>query len=222
MEDTLAQALQGACANLNRTAVELGAVSAVVLRNAEWGTEIAHFWSATSPTSPARGGEAAGTIRNQALSRAEGAGDADGSEAGSLPAKLLLEVIGPGSHSFLVHRWEANRRAIAIVLGFTDPEPPLQRLPDAVEAGLNLVALAFWSAREITRLRAELKEADRRLASRKLVERAKGVLQLERGISEESAYAYLRGQSRRRRVTLARIAEEVVRVNGGLDRSHIS
>jgi hypothetical protein len=214
MEDTLAQALQGACANLNRAAVELGAVSAAVLRNAEWGTEIAHFWSAT-------GGEAAGTVRNQSLSRAGGAGDAI--DAGSLPAKLLLEVIGPGSHSFLVHRWEANRRAIAIVLGFSNPEtPPLQRLPDAVEASLDLVALAFWSTREITRLRAELKEADRRLASRKLVERAKGVLQLERGISEESAYAYLRGQSRRRRVTLARIAEEVVRVNGGFDRSQIS
>jgi hypothetical protein len=220
MEDTLAHALQGACANLNRTAARLGAVSAAVLRNAEWGTEIAHFWSATSATSPARGGEAAGTIRNQSLSRAEGAGEA--TDAGSLPANLLLEVIGPGSHSFLVHRWETNRRAIAIVLGFADPEPPLQRLPDAVEATLDLIALAFWSAREITRLRAELKEADRRLASRKLVERAKGVLQLERGISEESAYAYLRGQSRRRRVTLARIAEEVVRVNGGFDRSHIS
>jgi hypothetical protein len=216
MEDTLAQALEAACANLDRTGVELGAVSAAVLRNAEWGTEIAHFWSAT-------GGEAAGKIRNQSLSRAEGADGAGiANDAGSLPAKLLLEVIGPGSHSFLVHRWEANRRAIAIVLGFADPEPPLQHLPDAVEAGLNLVALAFWSAREITRLRTELKEADRRLASRKLVERAKGVLQLERGISEESAYAYLRGQSRKRRVTLARIAEEVVRVNGGFDRSQIS
>jgi hypothetical protein len=214
MEDTLAQALQGACANLNWTAAELGAESAAVLRNAEWGTEIAHFWSAT-------GGEAAGTTRNQSLSRAEGA---DGAlDAGSLPANLLLEVIGPGSHSFLIHRWEANPRAIAIVLGFSNPEtPPLQRLPDAVEASLNLVALAFWSTREITRLRAELKEADRRLASRKLVERAKGVLQLERGISEELAYAYLRGQSRRRRVTLARIAEEIVRVNGGSDRSQIS
>jgi hypothetical protein len=194
----------------------LGASSAAVLRNAEWGTEIAHFWSAG-------GGEGTGTIRNQSLSRAEGSGEAgDAIDAGSLPAKLLLEVIGPGSHSFLIHRWEANRRAIAIVLGFANPEPPLQRLPEAVQAGLDLVALAFWSTREITRLRAELKEADRRLASRKLVERAKGVLQLERGISEESAYAYLRGQSRRRRVTLARIAEEVVRVNGGSDRSHIS
>jgi hypothetical protein len=214
MEDTLAQALLAACANLDRTSVELGALSAAVLRNAEWGTEIAHFWSAT-------GGGDAGTFRNQSLCRAEGA---DGAiDAGSLPAKLLLEVIGPGAHSFVVHRWEANRRAIAIVLGFSNPEtPPFERLPDAAEASLNLVALAFWSAREITRLRAELKEADRRLASRKLVERAKGVLQLERGISEESAYAYLRSQSRRRRVTLIRIAEEVVRVNGGFDRSQIS
>lgn len=192
MEDTLAQALHGACANLSQIAVEMGALSAAVLLNTDTGTEIAHFWSVT-------GGEPA------------------------LPARLLEEAIAPGAHSFQIHRWQANRQAVAIVLGFGNPGgPPLQRLPEPVEASLDLVALAFWSSNEIQRLRAELKAADQRLAVRKLVERAKGVLQLERGISEESAYAYLRGQSRRRRVTLARIAEEVVRVNGGFDRSQIS
>jgi hypothetical protein len=191
MEDTLAQALHGACANLNRTAVELGAESATVLVKADKGFEIAHQFP----------------IRD---------------DGGGLSAKVLEDAISRGAPSFLVHRWPVNPRVLAIVLGFGDPQAPrLRSLPDAVEASLNLVALAFWSTSEIARLRAELKEADRRLATRKLVERAKGVLQLERGISEESAYAYLRGQSRRRRVTLGRIAEEVVRVNGGFDRSQI-
>ena len=138
--------------------------------------------------------------------------------ADGLSARVLEEVISRGDPSFLVHRWPT----VAIVLGFTETEFAPRSLPEAAEASLDLVALAFWSAKEIGRLREELKAADRRLSVRKLVERAKGVLQLERGISEESAYAYLRGQSRRRRVTLARIAEEVVRVNGGFDRSQIS
>jgi len=192
MEDTLAHALHSACANLNRTAVELGTEFATVLVSADKGFEIAHRFS----------------------SRDDGGGPS---------AKALEEALAHGAPSFLVHRWQANPRAVAIVLGFGNPERRLcQRLPEGVEASLDLVALAFWSTREIARLRAELKAADQRLASRKLVERAKGVLQLERGISEESAYAYLRGQSRRRRVTLARIAEEVVRVNGGFDRAQIS
>lgn len=192
MEDTLAQALHGACANLSRAAVDLGAESATVLLKADHGFEIAYQF-----------------LRRE--------------DAGGLPAKVLEEAISRGAPSFLVHRWQANRQAVAIVIGFGNPEtPPLRRLPDAVETSLDLVAIAFWSMSEIARLRVELKAADARLASRKLVERAKGVLQLERGISEESAYAYLRGQSRRRRVTLARIAEEVVRINSGFDRSQIS
>jgi hypothetical protein len=210
MEDTLAQALDGACANLNRTAAELGAISAAVLINADKRTEIAHLWSIA-------GDEASGRVPIESLIRVDGAID-----AGSLSAKVLRETISRNAHSFLAHLWQANRQAerqaVSIVLGYAGREPSLRRLPDAVAASLNLVALAFWSAREIARLRAELKTANERLAGRKLVEKAKGVLQLERGISEESAYEYLRGQSRRRRITLTKLAEEVVRVHGGFDR----
>jgi hypothetical protein len=177
-------------------------------------TEIAHVWSVA-------GDEASGRVPDESLFRVDGAID-----AGSLSAKILRETISRNAHSFLAHLWQvnrqangqANRQAVSIVLGFAGREPSLRRLPDAVAASLNLVALAFWSACEIARLRAELKAANERLAGRKLVERAKGVLQLERGISEESAYEYLRGQSRRRRITLTKLAEEVVRVHSGSDR----
>jgi ANTAR domain len=191
MEDTLARALNGACANLDRTAIELGATSATVVLNADKRFEIAH----------------------QFLNRDDASGPSP---------RVLEEAISRGAPSFLVRRWQANPQAVAIVLGFDHLAPWLRRLPDSVEASLELIAFAFWSTREIGRLHAELKAADRKLSGRKLVERAKGVLQVERGISEESAYAYLRGQSRNRRVTLARIAEEVLRVNGGFDRSQIS
>jgi hypothetical protein len=204
MEDTLVQALHGACANLNRTAIELGAVSGAVLLRAK----IAHFWSVSGDAAPRRQFSGGRIPEGGAI------------DAGSASAKFLREAVSRNAQSFLVHCW--HERTAAIVLGFADREPPLRRLPEGVAASLNLVALAFWSADEIARLRAELKAANERLASRKLVERAKGVLQVEQGISEESAYSYLRSESRRRRVTLSRVAEEVVRMHGGVDRSQIS
>jgi hypothetical protein len=48
-----------------------------------------------------------------------------------------------------------------------------------------------------------------------LVERAKGVLQIDQGITEEGAYEHLRKLSRKRRITLAEMAEEVVREGTG-------
>jgi AmiR/NasT family two-component response regulator len=78
---------------------------------------------------------------------------------------------------------------------------------------LNILGLATWSVKEIARLQEELKTANGRLAGRKLVERAKGVLQIERGFSEQQAYEYLRVVSRRRRIALAESAEEVLRAH---------
>lgn len=109
----------------------------------------------------------------------------------------------------LIHRTEA----IAIEFGFADRKSAPRSLPTALAADLDLIALAFWSAHEAGKLRAELKAANERLASRKLVERAKGLLQVQRGITEDSAYAWIRGQSRSRRITLARVAAEIVRAN---------
>jgi AmiR/NasT family two-component response regulator len=116
----------------------------------------------------------------------------------------------------LVHR----SASAVIFFGFAD-SAPLQ-LPEDKAGDLDLIALAFWSAQEIAKLRAELKAANARLAGRKVVERAKGVLQNERGISEESAYAYLRGESRKRRITLTKIAEEVIRLNSSFNRRPIA
>lgn len=118
----------------------------------------------------------------------------------------------------LVHR----SHTVAVILGFADVVSAPASLPEALASELDLIALAFWSAHEVGKLRAELKAANARLAGRKLVERAKGVLQTERGISEESAYAYMRVQSRRRRITLTKIAEEVIRLNSSLNRRQIA
>jgi len=64
--------------------------------------------------------------------------------------------------------------------------------------------------RENARLLEETQEMRRELETRKLVERAKGILQQRHGISEEDAYFRLRNQSRRLRKPMKDLAEAVI------------
>lgn len=59
-------------------------------------------------------------------------------------------------------------------------------------------------------LRREIDNLNRRLADRKLLERAKGLVQTRFQWSEEQAYLHLRNISRRRRTPLREIAAEVI------------
>ena len=63
---------------------------------------------------------------------------------------------------------------------------------------------------ENARLLEETREMRRELQTRKLVERAKGILQQRYGISEEDAYFRLRNQSRRLRKPMKELAEAVI------------
>ena len=63
---------------------------------------------------------------------------------------------------------------------------------------------------ERARLLEETVEMKRVLETRKLVERAKGILQRQRGITEEEAYLHLRNQSRRMRRPMRDLAEAII------------
>jgi AmiR/NasT family two-component response regulator len=104
---------------------------------------------------------------------------------------------------------------VTIVFGFAESRPPLDSVPPHVAEKINLAALAAWSAKEIACLRAELRAVNRQFAGRKLVERAKGILQTEHGMSEQQAYELLRKMSRQRRIAMAKLAEDLVG-SGGL------
>jgi signal transduction protein with GAF and PtsI domain len=67
-------------------------------------------------------------------------------------------------------------------------------------------ALAFENARLIS----ETLEMKRTLEARKVIERAKGILQLRHSISEEQAYLDLRSESRRLRRPMRDLAEAIV------------
>jgi len=63
---------------------------------------------------------------------------------------------------------------------------------------------------ERARLESEVSKLSAELEGRKLVERAKGILQRDLGISEEEAYQRLQRQSRQMRKSMREVAEAVV------------
>lgn len=75
---------------------------------------------------------------------------------------------------------------------------------------IGLAISASLLASEESRLREETLKLQSELETRKLLERAKGIVQRDHGISEEEAYLRLRAESRRSRRRLREIAEAVI------------
>lgn len=98
-----------------------------------------------------------------------------------------------------------------------------ERIYAAVEAGVNACVVVgvngnrVRSAIDLAKanftnnrgLREELDEARNALRERKLIERAKGIIMKERGLSEEEAYVLLRKRAMQRGLRLVAIAEMV-------------
>jgi signal transduction protein with GAF and PtsI domain len=63
---------------------------------------------------------------------------------------------------------------------------------------------------EMARLESENSQLSRQLETRKLVERAKGILQRELNLTEEQAYLALQRQSRQKRRSMKEVAEAIV------------
>lgn len=66
------------------------------------------------------------------------------------------------------------------------------------------------AAIEMARLEQEVTALSDKLATRKVVERAKGVLQRDLGISEEEAYATIQKQARTRRKPMKEVSEAIL------------
>ena len=74
----------------------------------------------------------------------------------------------------------------------------------------KVVAGQAATAIENARLMSETLEMKRTLETRKLVERAKGILQYKHNLTEEEAYLRLRNESRRLRRPMRDLAEAVI------------
>ncbi len=83
---------------------------------------------------------------------------------------------------------------------------PLPR-PDATLA----LELAIHTACQIARLNKELAAATSALTQRKAIERAKGLLMEHEGLNEEQTYRRMRSQAMTRRISMAQLAQEILR-----------
>ncbi|SRR5579884_372121 len=184
-------ALNGAFAAIERVAGELGAGSVAVLVSEADRVEIVY----RSPAGPGCDSEL-----QQALIGAYGSAD----------AQAMLARLHTGSDSWLLFISDATRRAVFVAFLYSQALPPAV-FPPGVTDTLQLAAFAVWSFKETLYLRAELSVLARRIEQRKSVERAKGLLQAEKGITEQQAYECLRKMSRQRRITLGEAAENLLR-----------
>jgi hypothetical protein len=210
----LERALDEASSGLPGAAAELGAEAVAVLFCAGSQIEVTYSWSGRADCVPEHPLSSAGAGRFDALKTTVGP-----VEAGSPLALVLRELIARQSQSFLLFPWRMQQRVVTVVFCFASPSPPYNRAPDVITEKVRLIGLATWSVKEIAGLRSQLKTVTGRLAGRKLVERAKGVLQVEQGITEAGAYELLRRLSRKRRITLTALAEEVIRECRGRNNS---
>lgn len=84
----------------------------------------------------------------------------------------------------------------------------------SIPATASTMTLALLSAEEgyerICRMKETVAELEQRLADRKLIERAKGMVMMQKQLSEEQAFRTMRSESMRRRISMARLAEELI------------
>jgi response regulator NasT len=72
------------------------------------------------------------------------------------------------------------------------------------------IEMAISRYAEIQALETEVADLHERFETRKLVDRAKGVLQAEHGLSEPDAFRWIQKQSMDRRLSMRAVAEAVV------------
>lgn len=110
---------------------------------------------------------------------------------------------------FAAQTWSVELSKAAVAAGaaaFVSRFPGAEELSKAVfEAGARL--------EHDDLLRTKLRETEQRLADRKLIEKAKGLVMERDRISENEAFKRLRSQSMARRISMAILAEELVAEN---------
>ncbi|MDG2496968.1 MAG: response regulator [Aquiluna sp.] len=124
----------------------------------------------------------------------------DGISAAEKIAELKIPVVllTAFSQADLVKR-AADAGAMAYV---TKPFKPTDLLP--------AIQIALSRHEEITSLEAEIADINERLETRKLMDRAKGILQSRMKLTEPEAFRWIQKASMDRRLTMAQVAKTVL------------
>ena len=140
------------------------------------------------------------------------------------PDCILIQTDSP-SRDTLEHLAVANAELPRPVVMFSSKRDT-QTIRKAIKAGVSAYVVDGLSAKrlqpiidvaiarfeEFQALRSERDEATRKLADRKVLDRAKGVLMKARGMSEDEAYAALRRLAMDRKQPIAQVATQVLEI----------
>lgn len=157
---------------------------------------------------------------------------ADGTRALDLVSKLkpdlvFLDIKMPGVGGLQAARRLQEDRSIAVVIltAYSDREFVDAAKDAGVQAYLvkplresdlhPAIEVAMSRFREIRALRDEVKDLEDSLETRKLVERAKGILMSKFGITEEEAFTRIQRESRNTRRAMKEIAQQIIMQNTG-------
>jgi response regulator NasT len=121
------------------------------------------------------------------------------------------------------------RRPVVIVTGVEDPDLVERSIAAGVCAYLMkpiderqlgaAIRLADARHRELRALEAEVDRAQQALEDRKLLERAKGLLMSEIGLTEPEAFARIQRSARDRNLRLVDVARQIIEQRTLLERS---
>ncbi|MBI1178930.1 MAG: ANTAR domain-containing protein [Alphaproteobacteria bacterium] len=138
------------------------------------------------------------------------------------PDVMLIDLENP-SRDVLEQMFQVSRIVRRPVAMFVDQSDGTM-IQAAVDAGVSayivgglqkdrvrpILDMTISRFNAFSRLQGELDEARGKLAERKVIERAKGILMKQRGMNEEDAYRLLRETAMTQKKKLADIAEGVV------------
>ena len=138
------------------------------------------------------------------------------------PDVIVIDTDSP-SRDVLEHLVMVTQHTPRPIVMFTNDGAP-DTIRDAVRAGVSayvvdgldparlktIVDVAVARFENFQTLRAQLAVAEGRLAERKLVERAKGLLMKSRNLDEEAAYSTLRKMAMDRKLKLSEVAQRII------------
>jgi response regulator NasT len=126
------------------------------------------------------------------------------------PDIIVIDIDAP-DRDMLEHVCVISRDDPRPIVLFTDDDDPA-KIKQAIRAGVTSYVVKSIEPARIKHqaLRSDLAEAQKQLAERKLVERAKGIVMKQKSVSEHEAYHLLRKLAMERNAKLVDIAAQVV------------
>ena len=77
------------------------------------------------------------------------------------------------------------------------------------------IELAVARSRDMQRLRKDIQKVSERLENRSIIEKAKGLVMSQEGMTEQDAYDYIRKLSQTKNLSMRRVAEIILAKSGG-------